>query len=257
MSLVLKSVLLDWSNVTQNNLNIVAVEEESRTVHHTQSCFLSSPTTGLKSAASTLLSSRVPAKRRRTRMRAEQRGPAEEGGERRKGLTKMATAAAVVLAQSLLVAACLALTLFVYWDLQELASRDNVHIQFDVISDIWGNATLQFDNVRSSHHMGLADDRRSKIAVGCDGPYVLYVDVCYRSLEPGAAGTLRLRAGGRAAPLCAFHLAGRHEACEWLHAVAYLRAGEKVKLDLRSTGFFKIKNVTVGLSSLLGGRCEF
>lgn len=105
--------------------------------------------------------------------------------------------------------------------------------------------------------MHLADERQSKIAVRCAGPYVLYADVCYRSLERGASGTLRLRSAGRAAPLCAFRLAGRHEACEALHAVAYLRAGDKAELDLQSTGRFKIKNVTVGLNYQLGGRCEF
>ncbi|XP_077440788.1 uncharacterized protein LOC144062879 [Vanacampus margaritifer] len=187
------------------------------------------------------------------RMRAERGSPDKQVGARGKQLTKVLLAA-----QSVLVAACLALTLYAYWDLRQLAaSRDDVHIQFDVISDISGNATLRFDHVRSSHLMHLADERHSKIAVRCTGPYVLYADVCYRSLEKNAAGTLRLHAAGRRAPLWASRLAGRRDACEALHAVAYLRTGEKAELNLRVTGRFKIKNVTVGLSYLLGGRCEF
>ncbi|XP_077390287.1 uncharacterized protein LOC144026966 [Festucalex cinctus] len=186
-------------------------------------------------------------------MCAEQGALDKQAGTRSKLLTKVLLAA-----QSLLVAACLSLTLYAYWDLRQLAnSRDDVHIQFDVISDISGNATLRFDHIRSSHLMHLADERHSKIAVRCTGPYVLYADVCYLSLEKNAGGTLRLHAAGRATPLWAFCLAGRREACEALHAVAYLRSGEKAELDLRATGRFKIKNVTVGLSYLLGGRCEF
>ncbi|CAK6974876.1 uncharacterized protein LOC113151989 [Scomber scombrus] len=101
--------------------------------------------------------------------------------------------AVVVAVQNILVAACLLVTLYVYWGAEKptFDSGDDVHIQFDAIGDKLGNVTLEFNTISSSYMMSLAD---KKIFINCTGPYILYMDVCYKSIgEQVATGILELQ----------------------------------------------------------------
>lgn len=105
--------------------------------------------------------------------------------------------------------------------------------------------------------MGLAVGK-DKIYVSCSGPYVLYMDLCYRDMsKEGASGILQLQVVGRDHPVSSFPLHASRDDCRRLHRIVYLKAKEEASLHWYSTDSnFKIKNVTVGLSYLLGSRCD-
>ncbi|KAG7233394.1 hypothetical protein INR49_007074 [Caranx melampygus] len=107
--------------------------------------------------------------------------------------------AVVVVAQNLLVAACLLVTLYIYWSvqsqLQEQASAVNVHIRFGPIATISGNATLRFPYTKSMRMMSVAGQNNDTIHINCTGPYILDVDLCYKSLgKEESTGVLQLEA---------------------------------------------------------------
>ncbi|CAB1452747.1 unnamed protein product [Pleuronectes platessa] len=161
----------------------------------------------------------------------------------------------VVAVQNVLVVASLLVTVCVYWraEEQQRVSGDNVHIQFDPISRLQGNRTLQFDRTRSKHMMSLVDEQNQRILVNCTGPYVLYVDVCYQNLNLGnSTGFLQLLVEGSNTPVSSFTLQASREVCRGLHCIVFLRAKERASLHLLADEGFQIKNATVGLNYLLG-----
>lgn len=100
--------------------------------------------------------------------------------------------------------------------------------------------------------------KNDRIYVNCTGPYVLYMDVCYKSLrEYETRGSLKLQVVGSKTPVWSVNLTTLHEVCRGLHSITYLRAMEEASLYLYVTDGFKVKNVTVGLSHLLGSRCDY
>lgn len=106
--------------------------------------------------------------------------------------------------------------------------------------------------------MSLVDKKNDTIYVNCTGPYILYIDVCYKSLsDEETRGMLQLQVVGSTTPVSSLALNASHEVCRGLHSIAYLRAREQASLYFHCTDGFKIKNVTVNLSYLLGGRCEY
>lgn len=112
---------------------------------------------------------------------------------------------------------------------------------------------LEFNTISSSYMMGFAD---KKIYINCTGPYILYMDVCYTSIGgKQASGTLELQVVGKH-PVMNFTLQASYEVCGWHQSIVYLREQEAASLYLRSTEQFKIKNMTMGLSFLLG-KCEY
>ncbi|KAK5907347.1 hypothetical protein CesoFtcFv8_005210 [Champsocephalus esox] len=117
---------------------------------------------------------------------------------------------AVIVVQNVLVTACLVVTLYLFWVVQnQEASEDNVHIQFNPITVSSGNRTAQFGKVKSSNMMSLADGKNDAIYIKCTGPYVLYMKVCYKSMDGTKTG------GGHGA-------AGVGESCQ-LFLPAYFR----------------------------------
>lgn len=102
--------------------------------------------------------------------------------------------------------------------------------------------------------MGLVN---KKIYINCTGPYILYMDVCYMSLsDVEAEGTLQVKVEGKD-PLVNFTLHALNEVCRGLQSIVYFRVKDEAYLDLYSSNTFKIKNMTMGLSYLLGRRCDF
>ncbi|KAG7514291.1 hypothetical protein JOB18_029891 [Solea senegalensis] len=173
---------------------------------------------------------------------------------------------AVVLAlQNALVAACLLVTLYVFWIVQNQEPMKNVHIQFGTISGVLRNETLQFGLVDSKNTMSRADGNAGMIIINCTGPYVLYIDLCYKSLdlEKGhlnTTGTLQLQVKGSGTPRSSFRLQASHvKVCRGLHSIAFLRAKEQASLHLYSDRSFVMSELTVGLSYLLGteAQCYF
>ncbi|XP_051233626.1 uncharacterized protein LOC127350762 [Dicentrarchus labrax] len=181
--------------------------------------------------------------------------------------------AVVVALQNLLVAACLLVTLYVYRDVSQGVNRDvsqgvnrgdhdsedNIHIQFVPIADVPGNKKLMFHEIESSNKMGLVAKKNDTIGINCTGPYILYMEVCYKGMnQPKEAhGTLELRVEGSNTSVSSVNLTASHEVCRGLHSIAYLRANERASLHLNCTDDFKVKNVTVGLSYLLGSQCRY
>lgn len=116
---------------------------------------------------------------------------------------------------------------------------------------------MPFGGVYSSHMMSLVPEEKDQIQVNCTGPYVLYLYLCYKDRDQGGAlGTLELWVQGREAPASSFPLRASVEVCRGLHSTAYLRNKERLRLRLNSTAGFKVKNMTVALSYLLGSRCQ-
>ncbi|KAM8875871.1 uncharacterized protein AB9W97_016426 [Spinachia spinachia] len=161
---------------------------------------------------------------------------------------------------SALVTTCLLVALYVCWDVQGRTQReeqDNVHIRLNPVSDFSGNVSVRFGGVYSSHMMSLVPEEKGQIQVKCTGPYVLYLYLCYKDRDQGGAlGTLELCVEGRVAPASSFALHAFGEVCRGLHSTAYLRDKERLRLRLTSSPGFKVKNVTVALSYLLGSRCQ-
>ncbi|KAK9519225.1 hypothetical protein VZT92_021966 [Zoarces viviparus] len=166
--------------------------------------------------------------------------------------------AVVVAVQNVLVTACLVVTLYVCWDVHTRtpsAEQENVHVRFDPIADVQ-NGTVEFGKVYNSYMMGLA--KKDQIYVNCTGPYVLYMHLCYKDIDKkGASGLLELWVVERKAPVISFDLHASHEVCRGLHRTAYLMDKETLSLQLTYTDGFKIMNMTVGLSYMLGSQCQF
>ncbi|XP_078141794.1 uncharacterized protein LOC144539735 [Centroberyx gerrardi] len=167
--------------------------------------------------------------------------------------------AVVVTVQSVLVAACLAVTLHVYWGVQQrqdLNSTENneIYIRFEVVSAVRANQTLEFGDY-TGNNVSLSNNSKSKIYIGCTGPYILHMYVCCTSNDvKGANGTLvLLLVGGGGTPLSSFSL--QQNVCRGLHSTVYLKAKEEASLYFSSPDNLKIKNVTLGLSYLLGRKC--
>ncbi|KAG8003533.1 hypothetical protein GBF38_018706 [Nibea albiflora] len=164
---------------------------------------------------------------------------------------RTSTLTVVVLLQNLLVAACLVVTLYVYWEVYQ-EPEGNIHIEFVAIADITGNTTLEF-NIFSNYKMDLVGN--DKISIKCTGPYVLYMYACYLSLDnQEGSGILQLQV--ESVPVASIMMNASNVVCRGLHSIAYLKEKDQTSLQLYSTEGFKIKNVTVGLSYLLGTRCE-
>ncbi|CAJ1060071.1 hypothetical protein L3Q82_008031 [Xyrichtys novacula] len=168
--------------------------------------------------------------------------------------------AVVVAVQNVLVAACLVVTLYVYWTVQErvssTAAGGDIHIQVEAVPDITRNSTLQLAHIYSNFKMDLLDGRR--IYTSCTGSYLLHLHTCYTSLKLGESrvAELQLQARKDEEPLSSFFLNTTHEVCRGLHRITYLRAKQNVSLHLFLSDGFKLKNMTVDLSFLQGGRCE-
>lgn len=97
------------------------------------------------------------------------------------------------------------------------------------------------------------------IYISCTGPYVLYMEACYTSMnEPQLRGYLQLRVMKQKTPATSFTLnATSQKVCRGLHSTVYLRAREQASLHLTVPGSFKVKTLTVALSYLLGSHCDY
>ncbi|KAJ4942934.1 hypothetical protein JOQ06_005446 [Pogonophryne albipinna] len=185
---------------------------------------------------------------------------------------------AVIVVQNVLVTACLVVTLYLFWVVQnQEASEDNVHIQFNPITakqDLTffsfsiipfsishpsvssGNRTAQFGKVKNSNMMSLADGKNDAIYIKCTGPYVLYMKVCYKSMDgTKTGGVMELQVLGRAVSSFSLHTSDKN--CSGLHSTAYLSEKDEASLHLYPKEGFRFERMTVGLSYLLGSRCEY
>ncbi|TWW57670.1 hypothetical protein D4764_07G0003890 [Takifugu flavidus] len=180
------------------------------------------------------------------------RGRAHRGSKRMRKLV-------LAVLQNLLVITCLLLTFSVYWrNAEKPSSEDIVHIRFSDIGDIANNGTLTFDDIRSSYQMNLTG-KNDRIEIRCTGPYVLYMNACYKSLrDHETRGYLQLQVSGQKIPESSITLtATQDDVCTGLLRTVYLRANEQASLYLYVTDGFKVKTLSVGLSYLLGSQCDF
>lgn len=127
---------------------------------------------------------------------------------------------------------------------------------FPASADIRRNGTLKF-NTRSRHQVDLTG-KNDVIRVHCAGPYVLYMYVCYMNLtEQLARGYLEVQVAGQKTPVASVNLTTASEVCQGLQRSFYLQAQEQASLHLYVNDSFKLKNASVGLSSLLGSQCDY
>lgn len=98
-----------------------------------------------------------------------------------------------------------------------------------------------------------------RIEIRCTGPYVLYMNACYKSLrDHETRGYLQLQVSGQTIPESSITLtATQDDVCTGLLRTVYLRANEQASLYLYVTDGFKVKTLSVGLSYLLGSQCDF
>ncbi|KAK5869982.1 hypothetical protein PBY51_024653 [Eleginops maclovinus] len=173
---------------------------------------------------------------------------------------------AVIVVQNVLVTACLAVTLYVFWVVQnqtpraEQAVEDNVHIQFYETNVLSQNGTVQFIGVKSSNMMSLANGKKDKIYINCTGPYVLYMNLCYTTMnEQEFEVNLQLQVPGRLVSNFSLNAERRGQQldCRGLQSTAYLRRNEEASLHVYTLNGFVFKTVTVGLNYLLGSRCDY
>ncbi|KAL3047508.1 hypothetical protein OYC64_021665 [Pagothenia borchgrevinki] len=168
---------------------------------------------------------------------------------------------AVIVVQNVLVTACLVVTLYLFWVVQNQEAsivQDNVHIQFYPIAVSSGNRTVQFGQVKSNNMMRLADGKNDAIYIKCTGPYVLYMKVCYKSMDgPETGGVMELQVLGKAVSSFSLHVKHSEVVCTGLHSTAYLSEKDEASLHLYPTEGFRFESMTVGLSYLLGSRCEY
>lgn len=103
--------------------------------------------------------------------------------------------------------------------------------------------------------MSLIDN---KVSINCTGPYIWYMDVCYKSLtNVNVSGTLLLQVEveveGKKQKTTAssiiLHTSG--EDCRGLHSIVYLSVNEMASVEVSAGDEFKIKEATLGLSYLL------
>lgn len=98
-----------------------------------------------------------------------------------------------------------------------------------------------------------------KIDIKCTGPYVLYMEACCTSMiKNESRGYLQLRVMGRKTPASSFTLnATKEMVCSELQSTVYLKASKMASLYLIVPDHFKVKKLTVALSYLLGGQCDY
>lgn len=123
---------------------------------------------------------------------------------------------------------------------------------------ISANATLGFPYTESMRMMSVAGTKNDTIHINCTGPYILDVDLCYKSLDnKESTGVLELQVEGSESPASSFNLRASGQVCRGLHNITYLWAANQVTLRLYSQSHdFKIVQANVGLSYLLGNQCE-
>lgn len=95
-----------------------------------------------------------------------------------------------------------------------------------------------------------------KIKVHCNGPYVLYMEVCVKSLSNGtlASGSLEVHVEGHK-PLVRgrfpLEAKGNEEDCRGHRSTVYLKLNESVTLRFYSEENLKVVQVNLGLRYLL------
>jgi len=103
------------------------------------------------------------------------------------------------------------------------------------------------------------NEAKDLIYIKCTGPYIWHMEVCYETRQSADtdAGTLELQVKGSKAPFSSIKLNATHLVCRGLHSTAYLRANEQASLHLSSKDELVIRNITMGLSYLLGKKCDY
>lgn len=97
---------------------------------------------------------------------------------------------------------------------------------------------------------------KERIYIKCRGPYIWYIDMCYKSVdgEP-TEGKLELKMADTTVSYVTLNTSST--VCRGHQSTVYLRANMESSLFLISKRGLWLMNVTVGLSYLLGNRCEF
>lgn len=115
---------------------------------------------------------------------------------------------------------------------------------------------MTFKEIASSKNVTV-NEQKNKIHIHCTGPYIWHMNVCYKSMDTvNTTGKLQLKVEGSETPVGSIEMTTPAEVCRWLHSIVYLKADQEASLHFQSNSGFKVKNVTMGLSYLLGEKCQ-
>ncbi|XP_054900695.1 uncharacterized protein LOC129369377 [Poeciliopsis prolifica] len=185
----------------------------------------------------------------------DQRTMDAEGGRAVRRSGRVGRLAVVVAVQNLLVVACLLVTVYLYLESLAVQPKDPVYIQFET------HAAL-----RSDTHLELKTDRENKlqnnngnVTISCTGPYVWHMRSCYEKMgnSSNVSGNLTLLVK-RTLPVSSFAMnATQERVCRGLQSIVYLVAEDVIRFRFSSEKGFRMLNVSMGLSYLLGNKCEY
>lgn len=115
---------------------------------------------------------------------------------------------------------------------------------------------MTFKEIASSKNVTV-NEQKNKIHIHCTGPYIWHMNVCYKTMNGSwnSTGMLQLKVEG-SETVGSFEMTAPIEVCRWLHSIVYLKADQEASLHFQSKPGFKVKNVTMGLSYLLGEKCQ-
>lgn len=100
--------------------------------------------------------------------------------------------------------------------------------------------------------MHLIGEKNETIYVNCTGPYILYINTCYMSLNEGENATGVLLLQEERVTISTFTMQTSDKVCRGLHNIVYLKSKKQISLHLKSSQLFIMKEVTVGFTYMLG-----
>ncbi|XP_023195576.1 uncharacterized protein LOC111609735 [Xiphophorus maculatus] len=185
----------------------------------------------------------------------DQRTMDAEGGRAVRRSSRVGRLAIVVAVQNLLVVTCLLVTAYIYLESLALQPEDTVYIQFQAYSALRSNTHLEL--LTSSGNK--LQNNNGNVTIRCTGPYVWHMQGCYESMGNTAnvSGSLTLLVK-HTLPVSSFAMdATRDVVCRGLHSIVYLVAEDVARFRFSSQTGFRMVNVSMGLSYLLGNKCEY
>ncbi|XP_007550842.1 uncharacterized protein LOC106947705 [Poecilia latipinna] len=187
----------------------------------------------------------------------DQRTMVTEGGRVIRRSSRVRRLAVVVAVQNLLVVTCLLVTLYLYLMSPALQPKAIPYIQFEVHTEFRADTLLELNKSSESS----LQNNNGNITIGCTGPYVWYMQGCYDNMDDKKNTTVR----GNLTLLAKHNLpvgsismnATQDVVCRGLHSIVYLVAEDVARFRFSSQEGFRLLNASMGLSYLLGNRCEY
>ncbi|XP_043986280.1 uncharacterized protein LOC122839077 isoform X2 [Gambusia affinis] len=188
----------------------------------------------------------------------DQRTMDAEGGRAVRRSSRVGRLAIVVAVQNLLVVTCLLVTVYLYLYLESLdvqQPEDIVYIQFAAHTGIKSDTHLEL--MTSSGNK--LQNNNGNVTIRCTGPYLWHMQGCYENMgkTTNVSGNLTLLVK-QTLPVSSIAMdAAQDVVCRGLYSIVYLVAEDVARFRFSSQKGFRMVNVSMGLSYLLGNKCEY